>query len=76
MKLEKQISNQKKEHQLVCKKNRLSEHKLNETMKTLYAQFQCTFTEKYSKIISEKDAKIKELQGTLQFTIKQKDEAI
>lgn len=34
-------------------------------MKTLYAQFQCTFTEKYSKIISDKDAKLKELQGTL-----------
>jgi len=30
-------------------------------MKTLYAQFQCTFTEKYAKIISEKDTKIKEL---------------
>ena len=34
-------------------------------MKTLYAQFQCTFTEKYAKIISDKDAKLKEIQGTL-----------
>ena len=30
-------------------------------MKTLYAQFQCTFTEKYAKVISEKDNKIKML---------------
>ena len=49
----------------MVKEKRLSENKLNETMKTLYAQFQCTFTEKYSKLIKEKDEKIKELQGTL-----------
>ena len=45
----------------MVKEKRLSENKLNETMKTLYAQFQCTFTEKYSKLIKEKDQKIKEL---------------
>jgi hypothetical protein len=39
----------------MLKEKRESENKLNETMKTLYAQFQCTFTEKYSKLISEKD---------------------
>ena len=49
----------------MVKEKRLSENKLNETMKTLYAQFQCTFTEKYSKLIKEKDEKIKELQGNL-----------
>ena len=49
----------------MVKEKRLSENKLNETMKTLYAQFQCTFTEKYSKLIKEKDEKIKELQWTL-----------
>ena len=61
LKLEKLIHNLKKEKQLMVKEKRLSENKLNETMKTLYAQFQCTFTEKYSKLIKEKDEKIKEL---------------